>query len=448
MSAIDLLPYQKKWLEDKSRYKIGLWSRQVGKTFSSTLEIIDDIFEAMAENRRTTWIVLSAGERQAKEALEGCKRHCSVYQLAFESFEGESHEDGATFKIQEIRFSNGSRVISLPANPSTVRGYSGNLYFDEACFWKDSDAIWQAAAPIATRGGFKIRMTSTPAGKSGIFYRLWTDLDNAWSKHRVTIYEAVEQGLNLDIDELQKAINDPDVWQVEYCLDWADGNTNWLSYDLIATCEHEAAGFVDAYQGGLCYIGNDIARRNDLWVAWVFEAVGDVLWTREIVTLRRVSFAEQDAVMDDLFKRYRVRRLCMDQTGMGEKPVEDAIRRYGSSRVEGVLFTGANKQTLATIGKQSFEDRRLRIPAGDQELRQDLHKLKKVVSPIGNIRFDADSDEQGHADRAWSCFLGLYAASGTHVPIDFEPVEVERDLVGVGDGGLDGFSNFSDWSGF
>ena len=69
--------------------------------------------------------------------------------------------------------------------------------------------------------------------------------------------------------------------------------------------------------------------------------VGEVLVTREIIARRRVSFAEQDALLDDVMRRYRVVRVRMDQTGMGEKPVEDAKRRHGESRVEGVLFTGA-----------------------------------------------------------------------------------------------------------
>ena len=102
-------------------------------------------------------------------------------------------------------------------------------------------------------------------------------------------------------------------------------------------------------------------RDGNLWVAWVLEKVGDVFWTREIQTARRISFAEQDQRMDELFHRYRTIRLCMDQTGMGEKPVEDAKRRYGASRVEGVLFTPNSKQIMAVTGKQAFEDRKIRI---------------------------------------------------------------------------------------
>ena len=83
----------------------------------------------------------------------------------------------------------------------------------------------------------------------------------------------------------------------------------------------------------------DIGRRHDLFVIWVAEEVGDVLWTREIIERRGATFAEQDALLADVFSRYRVLRCCMDQTGMGEKPVEDAQNRHSSNRVEGVLFS-------------------------------------------------------------------------------------------------------------
>ena len=102
---------------------------------------------------------------------------------------------------------------------------------------------------------------------------------------------------------------------------------------------------------------------------------------------------------------------------MGEKPVEDAQARYGASRVEGVIFSVPTKLTLATRGKQAFEDRLLRIPMGSSELRSDLHKLQKVSSPTGAPRFVAESDSAGHADRAWACFLAINASDGPSGPV-------------------------------
>jgi phage FluMu gp28-like protein len=222
----------------------------------------------------------------------------------------------------------------------------------------------------------------------------------------------VAEGLPLDIPAFKAAMNDEDSWAQEFELKWLDEASAWLSYELIDGAEHEAAGVPEHYTGGPCYVGVDIGARNDLFVIVVLEQVGDVLWTRAIITRKRAAFAEQDALLDDVFNAYRVLRCCMDQTGMGEKPVEDAQRRHGSSRVEGVLFTAPAKLTLATIGKEAFEDRTIRIPQGDGPLRADLHKLKKLTGPTGAPRFVAESDAAGHADRTWALFLALNAAAG------------------------------------
>ena len=82
--------------------------------------------------------------------------------------------------------------------------------------------------------------------------------------------------------------------------------------------EHSQTGEPARYAGGRTVIGNDIARRRHLWVAWVLELVGDVAWTREVVELQNASFAEQDDTLGEFVERYRPSRIAMDRTGMGE----------------------------------------------------------------------------------------------------------------------------------
>lgn len=427
MPALTLYPYQQRWIRNKNRFKAGMFARQTGKTFTTTLEIVDNCLDMETQGRKARWVILSRGERQAKEAMEeGVKRHCQAYGAAIQSFDTEWVGD-IRYKALEVSFPGGSRITALPANPDTARGFSANVFLDEFAFHADSRKIWQALFPVIS-AGHRIIVVSTPNGKGNKFYELMTDksLDKVWMRQTTDIYEAVADGLPRNIEELKAGINDDDAWQQEYELKWLDEASAWLDYNLISSVEHDQAGKPELYADGPCYIGNDIAARNDLWVAWVLEQVGDVLWTREIKVLKRAAFAVQDQVMNELMRKYRVLRLCMDQTGMGEKPVEDAIRRYGTTRVEGVLFTGPNKQILATVGKQVFEDRTIRIPMGDTDLRADLHKLRKITTPTGSVRFEADSDSAGHADRAWACFLGVYAASSPTGPVEYETVARRR----------------------
>lgn len=418
--ALPLYPYQRRWVNDDARFKIAMFARQCGKTFTSTLELALDCARAEALGQRRRWVILSRGERQAREAMnEGVKLHLAALSAGFKAYDYD-WEPG--IKALEVELPGGSKITALPANPDTARGFSANVLLDEFAFHQDSRAIWKALFPVISKPGLKLRVISTPNGKGNKFYDLMTGKDDGWSRHTTDIYQAVADGLPRDVEELRRGAGDDDLWAQEFELKWLDEASAWLTFELITGCEHDMAGQPEHYQGGPCFVGVDIATRNDLFVIWVFEQVGDVLWTREIIERRRITFAEQDMLLDDVFARYRVIRCCMDQTGMGEKPVEDARARHGSSRVQGVLFTAAAKLELATRGKEGFEDRTLRIPAGRADLRADLHKLKKVTGATGVPRFVADSDSNGHADRTWACFLAQQAADGGSVPIDFTPM--------------------------
>jgi hypothetical protein len=75
--------------------------------------------------------------------------------------------------------SNGSRIVSLPGDPDTVRGYSAPrlVITDEAAYIPDSMAA--AILPmLATGGGRRIDMSS-PNGRRGYFYESWQYGENA-----------------------------------------------------------------------------------------------------------------------------------------------------------------------------------------------------------------------------------------------------------------------------
>lgn len=422
--AVPLYAYQRRWFTDRSRFKLGKFARQTGKTFATTLEIVDDCYAAAIAGRRERWVILSRGERQAKEAMdEGVKRHARAYDLALAEHDHDWRGSDGSYRALEVELPRGSRITALPANPDTARGFSASVFLDEFAFHRDSSAIWRALFPVIS-AGHRLRITSTPNGKSGKFYELDTAEDSAWSRHVVDIYQAVADGLPRDIAELRRAIADEDAWQQEFELVYLDEASAWLPYELITACEDPDAGDPALYAGGVCFVGVDIGRRRDLTVIAVLEQVGDVLWLRERVELSRATFADQAAALDEVMRRYRVGRACMDQTGMGEAVVEAAQRRYGS-RIEGVLFTGPVKLVMATRGKEAFEDRTIRIPEGDVALRADLHRLRKVAGPTGAPRFVADTGED-HADRTWAIFLAVNAASTGHIEYGYRSASTER----------------------
>lgn len=122
-------------------------------------------------------------------------------------------------------------------------------------------------------------------------------------------------------------------------------------------------------------------------------------------------------------RRYHVVRAALDQTGMGEMPVEEARRRHGAYRIEGVLFTQARKLDLATALKQKFEDRRIRIPP-DPDLRADLHSVRREAGSSGLPRLVADRIGGSHADRFWALALACAAAQTVHEGPIYQPLHL------------------------
>ncbi len=104
-----------------------------------------------------------------------------------------------------------------------------------------------------------------------------------------------------------------------------------------------------------------------------------------------------------------VRRVCVDQSEIGMMLAEHLVQKYGGM-VEPVTFTAPLKERLAPMVKQAFEERTVRIP-DNREVRADINSVKRFVTLAGNVRFDAEHTDRGHADRFWALALVVNAAS-------------------------------------
>lgn len=414
-----LYPYQRRYLRDTARFKAGMWSRQTGKTFTTTLEAVLDCLEAEAAGRVARWTILSVSQARALDAMEsGVKLHLRAFRAVFEAMDEPFEADELAHLV---RLPGGSYIRAIASKPSTARGMSDNLILDEFAHHQDNRAIWTALLPVVSRPDLKLRVISTPNGMGDKFHEIMTAPDSIFSNHVVSIHDAVADGLPRDIEELRRAMGDPEAWAQEFECEFVDAAAAWLPYELIGACEDAHAGDASRYAGGECFVGMDFAARGDLTVIAVLESVGDVLWCRELIELRRTSFAEQLAALDRVLRDYRVVRAALDQTGLGEMPVEEARRRHGSYRIEGVLFTAPRKLDLATALKQALEDRRLRLPMRP-ELRADLHSVKREMGPTGAPRLVAEREAGSHADRFWALALAAGAAVRPAAPIDWTPV--------------------------
>ena len=411
-----LLPYQRRWVTDDSRFKIGLMARQIGKSFACACEAVLDC----VLHPGTQWVILSAGERQALEFMLKARQWAEALQLTVDSYTECRDSAQSLVKSAEIRWNNRSRLLALPANPDTARGYSANLILDEFAFHENPEEIWRSTYPSISnplRGKFKLRIVSTPNGIGNKFHDLWIS-DNSYSKHFIDIHTAVREGLPLNLDELRAGLDDPDGWVQEFECQFIDTSSVLLPYELIAACESPDTTeiFPKQTETQNLFIGIDIGRKHDLTVAWVLEKIGDVCWTREVRILDRTPFHHQLENLSPLCEH--ATQVCVDATGSGAMLAEELARKHGS-RIRQISFTAETKASLFTGLRRSFDERTLRIPPS-REIREDLHGIQKVAGQ-GGIRYLATHTEDGHSDRAAALALALQAASNRTTLQNFTP---------------------------
>jgi phage FluMu gp28-like protein len=399
-----LLPYQRRWVLDTARFKIWLKSRQIGGSLAAAFEIVAD---AMA--RGADWIVLSAGERQALEFMEKVHRAAFIFAQAVALESGQPYVPET--KASQIRFPNGARILALPANPSTARGYSANLVLDEFAFHENPEEIWRAVFPIITnplRGELKLRVISTPAGMNSKFFDLWSQAPD-FSRHKTSVYDAIELGLPLNIEELKANLADPDGWAQEFECQFMEHAAQVFPMEAIRAAEHaEASSTFEGLAMHPLFVGVDIGRKRDLTVVWTLERVREVFWTREILVLEGVPFPEQEDAIAERLRRARF--AAVDSTGLGGPVSEHLASRLGEFKLESVAFTTDRKRELFSRARKVLQAGSLRLPR-DPRVRDDLASVQRVVTPQGVVRYVAARTRDGHADRATALALALHAAS-------------------------------------
>jgi len=394
-----LLPYQRRWVLDARRFKIGVWSRQVGKSFATAFEADLDC----VQTPRTDWLVMSAGQRQSDEWM---LKALAVARACEAGLAGTKDAGAAKFtaSASEIRFANGSRILSLPANPDTARGYSANLVLDEFAMHEADREVWAAIFPTITNelsGQKKIRVVSTPKGRGNKFAELWEEGGPQWSRHKVTLDDAIAAGLRVDKAALREGVADEDIWRQEYFCEFLANDTTYFPLDLIRACERIPAP--EAPPDAPRFLGVDIGRAHDLTAIAELAAVGEELRLVDLETIERAPFAEQRELLWSRLSRPSVRGVAIDATGIGAQLAEETRAKFGS-RVEPVQFTNAVKNGLFQSLHRAMEEARLVLPA-DRELREDINAMHRKISTGGNIQFTAPRRPDGHSDRA--CALAL-----------------------------------------
>lgn len=428
------LEYQFVAAHDRSRAKIQIQSRQTGKDFTMEGEAVED-----CQVEPTEWMIAAPSERQALDSLDQGKLWADAWEFHIQDIveERDGNTSNHLLKSSEILFENGSRMRAVPGKPDTVRGRSCNVILTEFDFFEQPAATWKAILPSITnplRGGEKkIRIGTTPNGVGSAAHKIFTKDDSKdklkWSRHLVTIYHAVLMGLPVDVQQIRELMDDEDGFAQEFLCQFLDTVNVLLPYELIAMAESldatEMWDLDDARAAGQVFMGIDFGRSNDPTVAWTLQRVGDILWTREVLVLEKMSTPDQERILSDRIAASN--QVCFDYTGPGIGLGDYMTEKHGSwkpeahqfGKVELCTFTAKFKREIFPKLRRAFEaPTKLRIPISTT-IREDLHEMKQVISN-GEYNYWAARTREGHSDRCTALALAVRAA-GEAAAFTFTP---------------------------
>lgn len=433
-------PYQLRLLADEGKFSIDIKSRQIGWSWTVAAEALADAYL----NPRHTAIFVSLNHDDAREKIRYAKQ---IHEALPKSWRRKLLTDSQT----ALELDNGSRLISHASTPP--RGKRATVYLDELAHCALDREIYRAAVGMTTRGG-RIRLGSTPLGRSGVFWEIATEAlrpypgytrrftpwwvipelstDPRTARSIAPDMETAERVARFGTDRLREISENllEEDFRQEYELEFQDETTAWITWEEIKGCQ-DADGSLLCCQGrgaeaGLAavenlvsalerdqvekelYAGMDIGRRRDLTELVVLGSHAGKLFYRLGISLSDCPFDKQEEIVSTLMQRAPVTRLLVDRNGLGMHLAERLETRF-AWRVRGMDFTNASKENWAVEARLAFQRGDLRIPQ-DRDLAYQIHAVRKSLSPGGHAVFDAERTAEHHADKFWALALAISAA--------------------------------------
>jgi len=421
---VPLRAYQRAVIADKARLKGWVKSRQIGGSFTSTLDMVLD-----AISTGNDWNTMSRSQRQAEKLLAKAAKHVRAIDMYLREAMGHPGiVDADEIGQRRIRLRNGATLEALPCDPDTTTGDTVNWLIDEFPLFPKSDEIFGVIKPSIMLGKRMIVLGS-PRGRNHKFYDLFKTYEelgpaSGWSFHRTTIEDAVRDGLEL-VDHLGNVLTfeqfkaqelrdlGTEMFAQEYMCAFSDKLVAFLEWETIRRAQDERLPMLRTVEqlaklGKRLYVGVDIGRRHDLTVMWILSKLGDVLTTESIFVLDRCPFREQEALLASILKTKVVDGCLIDQMGIGMQLAENMARDFPAIAVP-FTPTNATKAAAANRLKIAMDAGAFIMPA-DDDVAEDFASIEKAVTGAGNIQISAPRSETGHGDRFWAAAMAVEAA--------------------------------------
>lgn len=138
-----------------------------------------------------------------------------------------------------------------------------------------------------------------------------------------------------------------------------------ISWDTINACTNDryasAAGNLAAEEGPIG-VGVDVARQSDKHCYIALKEWHDRYVVRLVYYHEDHSWESRDKKLDEITGTAGVKLVAIDQTGLGDKYVDDARRRRNGHKIRGITFNNTSKEELASNLARAMEARKSSSP--------------------------------------------------------------------------------------
>lgn len=426
-----LLPYQKHFLSETSRYIVVEKARRVGFTWClalwSVLRRID---------KKIDHSFVSANLNASKEFIRYVRFWCEAINLSL----GYEYIPTATITSECVEMPNGSRIMALSSNPTALRGKGGDVTLDEFAFHEQQAELLAAATPVIMWGQGVLVVCSTHNGPITEFNKIIAGAKagtNGYNHIKVDLLDAVKDGLALKVpgehqlhlpdifkvnaafvDQIKLTAPSLEVFKQEYMCE-----TLGLQ-SLISEAEYDKVALWDVPeqldQGkkyNPLYVGVDLGRTRDATVIWIAELFNNPkargvydkndFKTVAIKRIQNVPLDVQLELITQLISHKSVDKVLVDQGLLG-RYISDALTDRFPGIVEPFVFTSNSKQIIAERLSGYVKQERISLPK-DKLNRDDILALRRLQGNSGGVSYDGRT-AVSHCDGFWAAAMALHAA--------------------------------------
>lgn len=377
--VLDIAPfdYQAEFIDGDSKRKQLCCGRQVGKTEICAGAGLHDA----TTNDDHTVLIVAPTQRQSSNLFKRLKSMMADSPI----------EDwGVERRTQTIiEFSNGSRIICLPAGTdgSTIRGYTADcIIVDEAAFVPDEVFSSVLNPMLATTDGTMI-LASTPFGTAGFFYE--SSISERWQTLQVPTAESPlvdESFLEQQRDELTDI-----EFRQEMLGEFVESAGAYLPRTIVRPC---VAGNITRAADSDAFLGVDVARKGgDRTVYTGLDQEGNVFLLESEDTSTVSGVVGRIKALDET---HGFSGILIDENAVGGGVVDfsEAAPEVGRKTIA-VTFSTKTKQAMYRGLKNAFESEALQLP-NHRRLVHELTSLTFDFTQHGKLR--VEHPPGGHDD--------------------------------------------------